>query len=91
MPFQKVLFQDDKVTIQVAEAGANLTLSAVAAVKFGGGSIANAMTFKSTNEIDITGMQLLDAGFAYFEAKYPSVAAYLKMAQTELNILLPKV
>jgi hypothetical protein len=81
--------------IQVGPASLSISESAGAATvaisvdeSLGGGSIAGVAKAKASAEIDVEAQVLIDAGFALAEAKWPTIAPYLKMAQVEIDSLV---
>lgn len=90
MSFSKTIFQSDNANVTVSESAGGVIISATASATVGGGAIANVLSVKSTNEISLSGQQLLDAAFGYAESKFPSVAQYLALAQKEIDSLIAK-
>jgi len=85
MPFQKTIVSGQLGSVSISESDGVATVSATAQASLGGGSVAGAATVNATVAVNLSAKQLIDAGFALAEAKFPSVAQYLKMAQDAID------
>lgn len=82
--------QAGPATINVSESAGIATVKLSMAVAAGGGDVAGFLKSSVSAEVDLSVQQLIDIGFGIAESKYPSIAQYLKLAQTEIDALITK-
>lgn len=87
--FSKTI-QAGPVTLEFSEANEQIVMKASMSAQAGGGEAAGFLKGKASMEIDLEAAQIIDLGFGIAEAKFPSVAQYLKLAQAEIHALLTK-
>lgn len=90
MSYQKQ-FQEGPVSITISSDGATASIDASVSASLGGGAVAGAVSVSNDTKITVEDQILIDAGFGIAEAKWPSVAPFLKAAQAEIDAQLAKV
>lgn len=74
MGFQKVIEIGQMGSLTISEQGGVASVKIGIAAQAGGGSVAGAAKGQVSAEIDLSAIELIDAGMALLESKFPSAA-----------------
>ncbi len=85
MGFSKQIISGEYGSVTISEAAGVATVAASANGALGGGSVAGVASVSATVAVNLSAKQLIDAGFALAEAKFPTVAPFLKMANDAMD------
>lgn len=91
MAFSKVLYQGADGSVIVSEDAGVVKFTAEASVALGGGSVAGALKLHSSNCVELSAAQLMDAGLALAMEKFPSIAAEIAVVKGLIDAELSKV
>jgi hypothetical protein len=89
--FQKVIPVGEAGQVSITEQGGVATVKVELAQKVGGGSVAGVVSAKVSAELDISAIQLIDAGLALLKAKFPAAASIVDGAQAIIDAEVGKL
>jgi hypothetical protein len=91
MSLQIQIINSPIAQLAFSEAGGIGKLALTAAASVGGGSTAGVVQFKNTTEVDVSAIQLVDAGLKLAAAKLPQFAAEIALIQAAVDAEVAKL
>lgn len=91
MGFSKVIPVGEAGSISITESGGVATVKVALSQGVGGGSVAGFAKAQVSAEIDVSAIQLIDAGLALLKEKFPAAASIVDGAQAIIDAEVAKV
>ena len=91
MSYSKVIPIGSVGQIEIKEEGGSASVKVSIAESVGGGDVAGVAKASLSAEIDISAIQLIDAGLSLVESKYPAIAGMVAMLKAAIDAEAAKV